>query len=123
MFGLFLHLFFHILAHKAVYEKCKILHGDISLGNILVATNGKGFLNDWDLARTVEDIESGAERTFRTGTWRFMSAHLLSRPKKYHTLQDDIESLFWVVAFTIIFFLRNSWSEKYLKFVLETVFD
>ncbi|KAF4619377.1 hypothetical protein D9613_004759 [Agrocybe pediades] len=111
------------LVHETVYQKCNIFHCDINLGNILVTANGKGFLNDWDLARTVEDIESGPERTFRTGTWRFMSAYVMARPKKYHALQDDIESFYWVAAFIIMFFLNNNWTQEYLKSVAESVFD
>ncbi|KAF9551897.1 hypothetical protein CPC08DRAFT_699025 [Agrocybe pediades] len=110
-------------AHKAVYEQCSILHCDISLSNILVTADGKGFLNDWDLARTLEDIESGPERSFRTGTWRFMSTDLLLAPRKFHTIHDDLESFFWVSAFTIMCFLHNNWTGNVLKDIVEIVFD
>ncbi|KAF9542748.1 hypothetical protein CPC08DRAFT_650092 [Agrocybe pediades] len=109
-------------AHRDVYEKCNILHCDVSLGNILVDTDGKGFLNDWDLARAIEAIETGPERTFRAGTWRFMSACLVGRPDKVHTLQDDIESFFWVVAYTIIRFLYSSYTSD-LTTVIKVIFD
>ncbi|KAF4619828.1 hypothetical protein D9613_004764 [Agrocybe pediades] len=110
------------LAHKVVYNKCNILHCDVSVANILVAADGKGFLNDWDLARSLEDIESGPQRDFRTGTWRFMSSYLLARPAKFHMLQDDIESFFWVTVYTILCFLPNNLT-SHLKIVVETVFD
>jgi len=31
-----------------------------------------------------------------------MSAHLLSIPEKMHTLQDDLESIFWVLLYTVM---------------------
>ncbi|KAF9553271.1 hypothetical protein CPC08DRAFT_645832 [Agrocybe pediades] len=109
-------------AHKTVYEKCRILHCDISVANILVLPDGTGFLNDWDQARTVEAIESGPHRDLPTGTWRFMSSSLLAAPAKFHMLQDDIESFFWVTVFISLCFLPNSWTSK-VKVVMEAVFD
>ncbi|KAF9554511.1 hypothetical protein CPC08DRAFT_821663 [Agrocybe pediades] len=109
-------------AHKAVYEKCQILHCDVSVGNILVTANGKGFLNDWDQARNVENLLSGPHRAFPTGTWRFMSTNLLLRPQKVHGLQDDIESFFWVTAYTILCFLKHNWT-SHVKLIMETVYD
>ncbi|KAF9554514.1 hypothetical protein CPC08DRAFT_712841 [Agrocybe pediades] len=109
-------------AHKAVYEKCQILHCDVSVGNILVTADGKGFLNDWDQARSVEYLFSGPHRAFRTGTWRFMSTNLLFRPQKVPGLQDDIESFFWVTAYTILCFLQPNWT-SHVKLIMETVYD
>ncbi|KAF4619580.1 hypothetical protein D9613_004775 [Agrocybe pediades] len=109
-------------AHRAVYEKCRILHCDVSVGNILVTADGKGFLNDWDQARNVEYLVTGPQRNFHTGTWRFMSTNLLLRPEKVHGVQDDIESFFWVTAYTILCFLKHNWTSK-VKLVMETVYD
>ncbi|KAG1740423.1 uncharacterized protein EDB91DRAFT_1053224 [Suillus paluster] len=39
-----------LLAHKDAYENAKILHRDLSVGNIVVY-QGEGFLIDWDLAK------------------------------------------------------------------------
>ncbi|KAF4619367.1 hypothetical protein D9613_004779 [Agrocybe pediades] len=78
--------------------------------------------NDWDQARTVEAIESGPHRDLPTGTWRFMSSSLLAAPAKFHMLQDDIESFFWVTVFISLCFLPNSWTSK-VKVVMEAVFD
>lgn len=38
-------------AHKDAYEKCKILHRDISARNVMMTEDGSGILNDWDLAK------------------------------------------------------------------------
>ncbi|KAF9554508.1 hypothetical protein CPC08DRAFT_602894, partial [Agrocybe pediades] len=115
-------LFDAFRAHKVVYDKCQILHCDISVGNILVTADGKGFLNNWEQARSIENIVSGPHRDFRTGTWRFMSASLLLRPKKIHTLQDDIESFFWVPAYMILCFLKHNWTSQ-AKLIMESVYD
>ncbi|KAF9554512.1 hypothetical protein CPC08DRAFT_821664 [Agrocybe pediades] len=109
-------------AHKAVYSKCKILHCDISAADILVTADGKGFLSDWDLARTIEAIESVFNAHSYQGTWRFMSSLLLAAPAKFHTVQDDIESFFWVTVHTSMCFLPNSWT-SHIKAVMNYIFD
>ncbi|KAF8871381.1 hypothetical protein CPB84DRAFT_1800893 [Gymnopilus junonius] len=80
-----------LIAHQDAYEKCKILHRDISGKNILLTQDGGGILNDWDLAKTVEAIGDGARQQFRSGTWQFMAADLLQHPTKRHTVEDDLE--------------------------------
>ncbi|KAG1812397.1 uncharacterized protein BJ212DRAFT_1483035 [Suillus subaureus] len=39
-----------LLAHQDAYENTKILHQDLSVGNIMIF-QGQGFLIDWDLAK------------------------------------------------------------------------
>ncbi|KAF9551896.1 hypothetical protein CPC08DRAFT_823128 [Agrocybe pediades] len=97
-------------AHKSVYAKCKILHRDVSIHNILITEDGRGFLNDWDQARTVEDIQSGPRRSRRSATWLYMSVPLLQRPSKFHTLQDDIESFFWVILDVVIRYIPHNYT-------------
>ncbi|KAI9508735.1 hypothetical protein F5148DRAFT_979428, partial [Russula earlei] len=41
-------------AHTEAYDKAKILHQDVSAGNILIALNGSGMLIDWDLSKKVD---------------------------------------------------------------------
>lgn len=43
--------------HKDAYEKCGILHRDVSGANILILDNGRGILNDWDMSRKVEHMK------------------------------------------------------------------
>ncbi|KAF8871866.1 hypothetical protein CPB85DRAFT_1445299 [Mucidula mucida] len=56
---------------------------------------------DWDLC-LVLDFEGHTHRPGRTGTWQFMSINLLQGGKDkqsvVHTLDDDRESAFWVLA-------------------------
>ncbi|CAA7259406.1 unnamed protein product [Cyclocybe aegerita] len=95
-------------AHREAFEKCGILHRDISGGNIMLDENGRGILNDWDLARTVAEIEKGARQRHRSGTWQFMSHTLLANVKKLHKLQDDLESFVWLVLYYILHFMEHS---------------
>ena len=45
------------LAHSAAYEVAKILHRDISGGNILIDKDGNGMLIDWDMCVWLENKE------------------------------------------------------------------
>ncbi|KAI0073235.1 hypothetical protein K474DRAFT_1649851 [Panus rudis PR-1116 ss-1] len=91
-------------AVQCVYEardKASILHRDLSLGNILLDKNKGGFLNDWDLASSCENMRLG-----RTGTWQFLSIALLQDPHKKHSVQDDVESAVWVLLNVSLHYLK-----------------
>ncbi|KAG9317721.1 hypothetical protein JVU11DRAFT_1937 [Chiua virens] len=90
-------------AHSHAFEKAKILHRDISAGNIILTDDGRGLLIDWELAKLVSDI--GSRRPDRTGTWQFMSAKLLEDPTKLHELSDDLESFLHVLAWITLRYL------------------
>lgn len=54
-----------LLAHRKAWEKAKILHRDVSVGNIMINVESAtkepdGFLNDWDLCKFVEDFSKPA---------------------------------------------------------------
>jgi hypothetical protein len=48
------------LTHQDAYELCGILHRDVSGKNVLMGLNC-GVLNDWDLAKSIADIEKGPQ--------------------------------------------------------------
>ena len=50
-----------IVAHGAAYEEAKVLHRDVSGGNVLIDQNGQGILIDWDMCVWLENKEE-AER-------------------------------------------------------------
>ncbi|KIP08542.1 hypothetical protein PHLGIDRAFT_12541 [Phlebiopsis gigantea 11061_1 CR5-6] len=77
--------------HKA--HTTGLLHRDLSIGNIMIDLSGRGVLNDWDHAGSVEEPARGV------GTWRFMSISLLSKPDKLHDITDDLESVYWVLLY------------------------
>jgi RIO-like serine/threonine protein kinase len=55
-----------ILAHRFAWELCGILHRDVSGKNVLLTEDGRGVLNDWDLAKTINGMEKGVRRHQRT---------------------------------------------------------
>ncbi|KAI0267779.1 hypothetical protein BC834DRAFT_822120, partial [Gloeopeniophorella convolvens] len=94
-----------IVAHSVAYKEAKILHRDVSVGNILITdSGGKGILIDWDLSKKLSINAQGRPRCMaRTGTWQFISMGLLMYPtSKPHELQDDLESFFWVLSYQVI---------------------
>ncbi|KDQ32559.1 hypothetical protein PLEOSDRAFT_1032193, partial [Pleurotus ostreatus PC15] len=93
--------------HKQAYEKCKLLHRDVSGGNILLVTNG-GLLNDWDMAVKVNEDKLGPRAHERTGTWAFMSIDLLRGERRPHKISDDLESFFWVVLYYSLLYLPHN---------------
>ncbi|KAG2363798.1 hypothetical protein BDR07DRAFT_1281251, partial [Suillus spraguei] len=88
-----------LVAHHDAFENAKILHRDLSVGNIVIY-RGKGFLIDWDLAKLL--IIQGPRQTTRTGTWQFMSAHLVKNIDAVHGVEDDLESSLYVVLWTAL---------------------
>jgi hypothetical protein len=105
-------------AHKDAYEVAKILHRDLSVGNIVIF-RGKGILIDWDLAKVL--TIQGPRQVTRTvcsfyaqthctdfavakGTWQFMSAHLVKNIKAIHAVEDDLKSSLYVVLWTALMY-------------------
>ncbi|EPQ50689.1 hypothetical protein GLOTRDRAFT_13566, partial [Gloeophyllum trabeum ATCC 11539] len=108
-----------IAGHADAFVKAKILHRDISAGNILILRKmvdkkgqtsvvTRGLLNDWDLSISVADNNDGLRQPSRTGTWQFMSAFLLQKPWKSHELQDDLESFMHVLIYEAIRYLPHN---------------
>ncbi|KAG5641828.1 hypothetical protein DXG03_004131 [Asterophora parasitica] len=91
-----------VLAHRQAWELCNYVHRDVSAKNILVDANGRGILNDWDLAKKKSELDR-RRRHERTGTWEFMSSLVLASRKKgtfrVHTIQDDMESFVHVLLY------------------------
>ncbi|KAL5532274.1 hypothetical protein ACEPAF_5843 [Sanghuangporus sanghuang] len=76
------------------YEKCKRLHRDVSLDNIIL------FL---------VDREGKAGDYYRSGTWAYMSTNALLRKSGFrHSHQDDLESLFYVSLYCAILWLPHN---------------
>ncbi|KAI0688433.1 hypothetical protein C8T65DRAFT_746599 [Cerioporus squamosus] len=99
----------------------QIIHGDISLGNILilptfVKKNGqlkvewRGILSDWELSKLIpEDGKAHrARQPERTGTWQFMAAALLWWLWWPISVEDEMESFFYILLYAGVRFLRST---------------
>ncbi|KAJ1782849.1 hypothetical protein LPJ59_006712, partial [Coemansia sp. RSA 2399] len=86
--------------HWEIYNRCKILHRDISTNNILFTGSGssiKGMLIDFDHA-ICEDDKNAIRNFERTGTLPFMSINNLEGGETEHSLLDDWESLIYILC-------------------------
>jgi len=82
-------------------------------------------LNDWDLCKYKEDLNSGATQRGRSGTWQFMSAVLLASPgTKAHEVADDIESFIHVIVWLSLRFHahRTLIAEETIR-LIEYIYD
>ena len=51
-------------AHSHAFNSAKILHRDVSAGNIILTDEGRGLLIDWEMAKKVNEV--GSRRPDRT---------------------------------------------------------
>ncbi|KAH9164639.1 hypothetical protein EDB89DRAFT_1912027 [Lactarius sanguifluus] len=109
---------YHSTSHRDTFEKCKILHCDISPNNILLTEstdfNG-GLLINWDLW--------SARQATCTGTWQFMATDLIKNPEINQTFIHDIESAFFVLLWMALHYLHSSWDVDGLSSFVDTVFN
>ncbi|KAK8149019.1 hypothetical protein G3M48_008496 [Beauveria asiatica] len=92
-----------VMCHRSLYYDAKILHRDISPGNIIIldhqnAEQPKGLLIDLDSAINLDET-SEAELGV-TGTMPFMAIGVLRNEP--HTYRHDLESFFYVLIWMII---------------------
>jgi hypothetical protein len=90
-----------------LYSKACILHGDISVGNVMckvlfIYKDGQQIevirliIIDFDLATRVDQGDQHLTSIHRTGTAPFMAIDLIDRPKHPHYLRHDFESVLYV---------------------------
>ncbi|KAJ4307318.1 hypothetical protein N0V88_000701 [Collariella sp. IMI 366227] len=88
-----------IEGHKSLRQKAGLLHRDISIGNLMVDKDNRGFLIDLDLAIHEQRVgASGAKG--KTGTRAFMAIGALLGEQ--HSFMHDLESFFWVLFWICI---------------------
>ncbi|TBU58917.1 hypothetical protein BD310DRAFT_1012262 [Dichomitus squalens] len=110
-----------VYAHSkaATNPKTKLLHRDISGGNILIlpkVSNEEdgshflkwtGILADWEMSKPLQNPLSRPRQPERTGTSQFLSIALLSRPKVVE-ICDELESFFYVIIYYAVRYLRSN---------------
>ncbi|KAL0567608.1 hypothetical protein V5O48_014383 [Marasmius crinis-equi] len=110
-------------AHEQAYENAKVLHRDISVGNILIYDKG-GLLIDWEFSKRV-DLPDKARIAERTGTWQFMSARLLQAPLDdplVHTVIDDRESFFHVLCYVALQYVKHDYKDNLLPLLIHMIY-
>ncbi|KAI1784486.1 hypothetical protein LXA43DRAFT_1066737 [Ganoderma leucocontextum] len=118
------------VAHFDAMEKSKIIHRDISSGNIHILPTfepsqnrddptalvvvWRGILANWDMSKRI--AEPGevacARQPERTATWRYMSIASLSDRFHITRTADEIESFFYVVLHNAIRFCPHNVDAK-----------
>ncbi|TBU38955.1 hypothetical protein BD309DRAFT_873299, partial [Dichomitus squalens] len=112
----------------------KILHRDISGGNILILPclheepggsyiEWSGLLTDWEMSKPLPDGVAGeARQPERTGTWQFLSVAILSRLKEVE-ICDELESFFYVILYYAVRYLRSNIGDGVIGTWIHTFFD
>ncbi|KAI0767055.1 hypothetical protein C8Q74DRAFT_927825 [Fomes fomentarius] len=121
-------IFCALIAHRDAYVDAKIIHRDISAGNIILVQdeegNWIGMLNDWELSKKVEENQyPNGRQPDRTGTWRFMSAHALDNDKREIILPDEFESILHVLLYYAVRFLQHNIAPGNVGHFLHDYFD
>jgi hypothetical protein len=130
-----------LLAHTEAFENARILHCNISAGNVIISDRG-GLLIDWDLSKDIEDLQKISQQPFRTvsllkrlvchdvptsssqGTWQFIAARLLqARESAAHTPADDWESFFHVLRWVVLRFTKHGLDSAQLMHELRNTYD
>ncbi|KAK4245555.1 hypothetical protein C7999DRAFT_42898 [Corynascus novoguineensis] len=90
-----------IKGYKSLRRKARLLHKDISLNNLMIDKDNRGFLIDLDLAINEQRVgTSGAKG--KTGIWAFIAVGALQGEQ--HSFMHDLESFFWVLFWICIHF-------------------
>ncbi|OSD02208.1 hypothetical protein PYCCODRAFT_410417, partial [Trametes coccinea BRFM310] len=118
-----------ILTHALAYTRLRLLHRDVSAGNVIIRPSlsstvdahgnrtvvWTGVLTDWELAKEVpasdatEKPKQVARQPERTGTWQFMSvAYIKHQPYQPVSVADELESFFHVLLFYAIRLLPHN---------------
>ncbi|PIL32483.1 hypothetical protein GSI_05186 [Ganoderma sinense ZZ0214-1] len=113
-----------------------ILHRDISDSNIIILPkvaasrnntwilDWTGILTDWETSRPIDKQPgAGARQPEHTGSWQFTSVNLLNHEKGVK-IQDELESIFLILVYYSIRYLKSSISDREaVAAFLDEVFD
>jgi len=54
---------------QQAHDVAGILHRDISAGNIIITDQSEGLLIDWDMAKSLDEIQRGASQPIHGGSF------------------------------------------------------
>ncbi|KAI0671005.1 hypothetical protein C8Q78DRAFT_974397 [Trametes maxima] len=101
------------IAMKDALVKDNRLHRDLSVGNVILVkepgrTVRRGCLIDWDASAHIDEAGE-AVYPGRAGTWDFLSIRMLNTDHEglKHTIQDDMESMLYLVLYCGLFYLAH----------------
>ncbi|KAL7277934.1 hypothetical protein ACG7TL_007882 [Trametes sanguinea] len=137
-------LFDCVTAHSFAYTDHRLLHRDVSAGNVIIRPSlssdmssddtrevmWEGVLTDWELAKEIPVRDPSKSETpkevprqpERTGTWQFMSvAYVENHPNWPVTVADELESFFHVLLFYAVRLFRHNISN--VSFFVADYFD
>ncbi|KAI0682853.1 hypothetical protein BC835DRAFT_1524433 [Cytidiella melzeri] len=100
-----------IVIERAYATEAKILHRDISFGNVMLADGvdgAVGLLGDWDHASVTNPGQNNEQGNHRVGTWAFMSVGMLRNSTKPHEILDDLESMYWTMLYGALHRFKHS---------------
>ncbi|KAH7090975.1 hypothetical protein BKA62DRAFT_776392 [Auriculariales sp. MPI-PUGE-AT-0066] len=86
--------------YRWLYQKAKIQHRDISMGNVMYRNHGTrvyGVLNDFDHALDISNDPQGPSSNQRTGTLPYMAIGVHELAAGPHYYRYDLESLYYVM--------------------------
>ncbi|KAI0357286.1 hypothetical protein OH77DRAFT_1451608 [Trametes cingulata] len=125
-----------VAAHWDATTKARILHRDVSGGNLLILpkimhepstdqteVKWTGLLADWELSKPIHDKEElqRPRQPPRTGTWQFLSVGMLSAKPKAPEIIDELESFLYVLLYYAVRYLRSNCEN--VAAYLESFFD
>jgi len=86
-----------IPAHWLAYTLAKILHGDISVQNIMIDEDGNGMLIDWDFSKPVDSVERhrGWQIVSTLGSYHLIMLTCLAGDLAVHLCQSSDFSRRW----------------------------
>ncbi|KAI0350356.1 hypothetical protein OH77DRAFT_1593615 [Trametes cingulata] len=121
-------------ALRTAYIDGEQLHRDVTPGNIilyresdsLIATAPRtGFLVDWELSCDASDPTPIKRTRYEASmTWQFLSVSLSSpEGARIHRIQDDMESLYYVVLYCSLLYLPHALAPQRLSSLMHDMFD
>ncbi|KAH9849524.1 hypothetical protein C2E23DRAFT_363420 [Lenzites betulinus] len=114
---------------NSAYSLCQRVHRNISPSNIILFNDDlrqphrRGFLVDWELSCKV-NVSERRINDMVSMNWQFLSVPATMKLNgERHRIQDDMESLYWVVIYCALLYLNHGLPGNDLLDMLSVIFD